>query len=292
MWRVEIGDWRLEIGDWELAGLSIGIGAPWLEWGARAAVMSAEDALEPVADRQRASLVRTVLAAVYLLFGSGLFATLSIASAWLPRGGDWVFFWARCWSRGWLAAAGVRLSVSSEVPLSRPDNYVFMANHQSALDIPVLLASLPVSTRFMAKRELFRIPVFGWAIRAGGFIPVDRRDRASARQSFQAAIARLRGGASVFVFPEETRSTDGTLLPFQRGGFLLAMKSGTPIVPVGVVGTSRVQRRGGLLVHPGPVEVRYGRPVAIGGARVGGKADFIAEVRQEIERLLAPPASH
>ena len=155
----------------------------------------------------------------------------------------------------------VRVEVRSIPSSSRAKSYVFLANHQSLFDIPVLLATSPGQVRMMAKRSLFLIPLFGWALKAGGFIPVDRADRSTARQSFSSAFARLREGTSILLFPEGTRSLDDTLLPFQRGGFLLAMKSGLPIVPVGIQGTRAIQRQGSLAIRPGTVVVTYGAPI-------------------------------
>jgi 1-acyl-sn-glycerol-3-phosphate acyltransferase len=151
-----------------------------------------------------------------------------------------------------------------------------------------LLVAWPGQARFMAKRSLFRIPVFGWAMRAGGFIPVDRRNPAQAPEAFAAATAHLAAGTSVVLFPEQMRSRDGRLLPFQRGGFLLALKSRLPILPAGIEGARAVQRRGSLVVRPGIVDVRFGAPVDVAGRRVrearpGG--ELLAEVRATIAEL-------
>jgi len=164
-----------------------------------------------------------------------------------------------------------------------------MANHQSLFDIPVLLATLPGQTRFMAKQGLFRIPIFGWALSAGGFIPVDRQDRSRAKEAFASAVARLQAGASVLVFPEETRSLDGRLLAFQRGGFLLALKSGLPIVPVGIAGTLAVQGKRSFLIHPGEVSVRYGAPIAMTGFDLRQKRELLLIVRDRIAQLAGAP---
>ena len=115
-----------------------------------------------------------------------------------------------------LATSGVRVEARRETPLEPGQGYVFMANHQSLFDIPVLLTTLPGETRMMAKRGLFQVPVFGWALRAAGFIPVDRGQREAARQSFAAALQCLESGASVLLVPEETRSRDGELLPLMQ----------------------------------------------------------------------------
>jgi 1-acyl-sn-glycerol-3-phosphate acyltransferase len=152
-------------------------------------------------------------------------------------------------------------------------------------DIPALLASLPQRTQFLAKKSLFRIPFFGWGLRLGAFVPVDREDRRRARESFTAAADRLAAGDSVLVFPEETRSPDGALLPFKKGGFLLALKSGLPIVPVGIRGTFAVRRRGSLKISPSRIEVRYGGPIEVASYGVKQREDLMAEVRRRIAEL-------
>jgi 1-acyl-sn-glycerol-3-phosphate acyltransferase len=236
------------------------------------------------------SLVATVAGNLYLVLGTLVCASLALATGWLPPRGNVIFFWARVWSRGLLLASGVRLEVERGGALDPRGRYIFMANHQSLFDIPVLLATLPGQTRFLAKHSLFRIPLFGWAIRAGGFIPVDREDRSRARDVFLAATARLRAGTSVLLFPEETRSRDGRLLPFQRGGFLLALKSGLPIVPVGIQGTLQVQTKGTLRIRPGRVRVRYGAPLPISGFALRRKGELVAEVRRHVAELAGAAA--
>jgi 1-acyl-sn-glycerol-3-phosphate acyltransferase len=236
--------------------------------------------------RVLASLLATVSGNLYLVLGTISLAAFTIGTGWipLPRGGRVFFFWARLWSRLLLLFSGVRVRAEQEAPLSRDRVYVFLSNHQSLFDIPVLLATLPVPARFLAKRELFAIPVFGWALRVGGFIPVERRSR-SAGESFRAASERLRRGGSVLLFPEETRSEDGQLLPFKRGGFLLAQKSGLPMVPVGVRGTMAVQTPKSFRIHPGRVLVRYGAPLEPVGAGRGESSRAMATVRARIAEL-------
>jgi 1-acyl-sn-glycerol-3-phosphate acyltransferase len=134
----------------------------------------------------------------------------------------------------------------------------------------------------VAKRSLFKIPLFGWALKAGGFISVDRADRSTATQTFASASARLRQGTSMLLFPEGTRSLDDTLLPFQRGGFLLALKSGLPIVPVGVHGSRAIQRRGSFAIRPGTVTVTYGAPIDPAAYGLRRKRELIGEVRRSI----------
>lgn len=222
---------------------------------------------------------------LYIVVGSVVFGTLAILGSWLPRGDLWVFLMARLWSRGLLAASGLRLEVSQVPALDSSRSFVFMSNHQSLYDIPALLATLPVPAFFFAKRSLFQIPIFGWALRAGGFISIDRRDRSNARQSFARAVKSLESGRSAVIFPEGTRSLDGHLLPFERGGFLLAIKSGAAIVPAGVRGTLAVRKRGGWKVTPGTISVFYGDELETASHTVRSRGELVDTVRRQIASL-------
>ena len=227
----------------------------------------------------------TVTGSVYLVAGTLLFAVAALVAAAIPPRGHWHHRVGRAWAKGLLAASFVRLEVEREGAVAGDVGCVFMANHQSLFDIPALLASLPGETKFLAKSSLFRIPVFGWALSAGGFVPIDRSDRSTARESFAAAIAGLERGVSVLIFPEEVRSLDARVLPFQRGGFLLALKSGLPIVPVGIEGAFAVQSRRSFLIRPGPVRVRYGRPIEVAGLAVSSLRELTSETRARVAGL-------
>lgn len=229
--------------------------------------------------------VATVTGNLFLLVGSFILGTLSILVSWIPPRGNWVFAVSKIWATSLLAASWIRVEVHHEAGIDPGRSYVFLANHQSLFDVPVLLSTVPGQVRMMAKRSLFRIPVFGWALSAGGFIPIDRGDRSTARQSFSSAMKRLRGGVSILLFPEGTRSTTGTLLPFQRGGFLLALKQGLPIVPVGIQGTRDVQPKGSWSIRPGPVVISYGVPIEVTEYGLRRKGELNTEVRRRIAEL-------
>ena len=247
--------------------------------------MSGETAT-PTRSGAFATLLATLTGNLYLVAGTLFFAVLSLLASLVPPRGRWVYYTARAWARGALLASGVRLRVEHERPLDRRGRFVFVANHQSLFDIPALLAASPGQVRLLAKASLFKIPIFGWALAAGGFVPVDRGDRDRAHSSFAAAIERLdRDGISVLLFPEETRSPDGQLLPFRRGGFLLALKTGLPIVPVGVEGSFTVQSRRSFVIRPRPIVVRYGAPLDLAAESVRRLPERIESVRGEIARL-------
>lgn len=231
----------------------------------------------------RALATLTTYAAVVV--GTIVLASLAVLLSWLPPRGAAVLFIARVWAHVVLAGAGVRLTVEVDPAFDPGRGYVFLANHESYLDVPVLLAALPVPVRFAAKKNLFKIPFFGWAIRAGGFIPVDREDRRQAVEVFTAANALIRAGGSVAFFPEGTRSLDGRLGRFKRGGFLVAQKCGAAIVPVGLAGTFEVLPRKRWSVTPGPVTVRVGAPIETADFPVSRKDELMARVRSEIKVL-------
>lgn len=230
-------------------------------------------------------VLTTITGNLFLVLGTVVFGLLALPFALLPRGDHAVFALSKLWAWGLLASSGVRVTARFEGPLDPRRSYVFLANHQSMFDIPLLLATVPVQLRLAAKRSLFRIPVFGWAIRAGGLIPVDRADRTRARATFAAAQRRLRGGVSVLLFPEGSRSLDGRIHRFERGGFLLALRTGLAIMPVGIRGTLPVQRRGSFRIRPGRVEIRYGGPIDPAPFGVRGRGDLEALVRKRLEEL-------
>ncbi len=167
---------------------------------------------------------------------------------------------ARFWGRACLFLGGTRVRVNGADQLpSGP--LIFMSNHQSGFDIPTLLAVLPRETCWIAKKELFDIPVFGTAIRRGGYIPLDRRDAHRALKSLETAVSAIRSGKRLLIFPEGTRSTDFRLLPFKRGGFKLALQAGVPVVPVTINGSGRVNPAGTLRLFPGLISVTLHRPI-------------------------------
>ncbi|MDP9122619.1 MAG: 1-acyl-sn-glycerol-3-phosphate acyltransferase [Acidobacteriota bacterium] len=237
------------------------------------------------APRSLCKILATFTGNLYLVIGSLVFGIITMLVCWLPPRGSWAAAVVRLWARGLLAASGVRVTPHLAPELDPRASYIFLCNHQSMFDIPVLLATSPGPVRMLAKRSLFRIPIFGWGMAAGGFIAVDREDRSSARQSFSQATARLAAGTSVLVFPEGTRSREPTLLPFERGGFLLALKSGLSIVPVGISGTREIQPRGSWSIRPGTAVVRYGGPVRVADYGLRRKRELVSDVRRRVAEL-------
>jgi 1-acyl-sn-glycerol-3-phosphate acyltransferase len=228
----------------------------------------------------RLSVVWPLIALATVAFG-----TPAIFAALLPPRGDWFLRFARGWARTLLAIAGVRVEVRAAGSLPRDRSFVVAANHESFCDVLVILAHLPMQVRFLAKRSVFRVPILGWSIAAAGFIPVDREERSRSAAAVEAALHRLRGGRSVVVFPEETRSPSGELLPFKKGAAHLALKSGLPILPLGLAGSFRVLPKGTLVITPGPVVLVIGRPIETEGRPPRDRAALTGELRERVHAL-------
>ena len=230
--------------------------------------------------------MRRVLSYLNLVCATLFLAGVAFAVAPFDPKGERVHRIAAVWARTLLWAAGISVSVEGGEHIAAPP-YLFMSNHQSALDISVLLSHLPVPFKFVAKRELFRIPIFGRAIKKAGYINIDRDNPREALKAIEEAVARIRGGTSVLIFPEGTRSTDGNLLPFMKGAFSLATRAGVPVVPLAVIGTNALQPPGcAVAARKGRVTVRVGKPIPMEGKGLSYKSGLMEEVRAAIEGLM------
>jgi 1-acyl-sn-glycerol-3-phosphate acyltransferase len=202
------------------------------------------------------ALVRTLAAAVFLVFYALLAGPPFILHALLT--GSVRRLYPVCVGGAQIALriAGVRARAEGTENIP-PGVCVYVSNHVSNLDPPVVVGRIPRRVALLAKRELFLLPFLGWAMRLGKFIPVNRRDPNAARASVRLARRYLRQGISYVIFAEGTRSHDGRLGEFKRGGFLLAIEAGVPVVPVSVIGTQKLLPRHGRLIRPGDVRVVF-----------------------------------
>lgn len=195
---------------------------------------------------------------------------------------------ARLWARMLLFIGGVRLEVEGREHLDPRRPYIFAANHQSQFDIFALLAAVPVPFSWLAKDELFRIPLLGPAMKGAGYIPINRTDRRAAFASIDQAAARVREGTSIVIFPEGTRSLDGKLKTFKKGGFFLAIKSRQPVVPVSISGSFRVLAKRSFRVHRGTIRIHFSPPLPTDTLSPADKDRLIAEVRRLMQQHLLP----
>jgi 1-acyl-sn-glycerol-3-phosphate acyltransferase len=182
------------------------------------------------------------------------------------------------WVRTNLLLYGVRVRALRLAPLDPTGAYVFMSNHVSQFDIlAVIVALAELQLRWVAKIELTRVPVFGWALKHTGHVIIDRRDHEQAVASLRAARAKMDTGVSVVIFPEGTRGNEEKmLLPFKKGGFMLALETGFPIVPIAVRGSREILPRGSWQPASGEIEVVVGPPIAVAGI---GRDELIERVR-------------
>lgn len=230
-------------------------------------------------------LLYTLWVWIFGLVVTPVFGSLAILTSWVPPRGRTYRYWARGWSRTLAWGAGIDVRVESTDAARAVPAAIFMANHTSAADIIVLFIALARDVRFVAKKELFWVPFLGWSMWLAGFIPVDRENKEKAREAFDEIGKKLRKGVSILVFPEGTRSRNGRLGAFKKAGFLLAMRTGLPIVPVGISGARAVLGADGVLIRRGTIAVRVGDPVPPDGYDFARRAEYVEKVRAEIARL-------
>jgi 1-acyl-sn-glycerol-3-phosphate acyltransferase len=185
----------------------------------------------------------------------------------------------------WLCGIRVRVAGREHLPHARAA--VYCANHQSNVDPPVLFDVLHPRMHIVYKAEIDAIPLLARAFRMGGFVPIDRRNKEAAMRSLEHGAASIRAGRSFLIFPEGTRSRTAELLPFKKGGFIMAIKAAAPIVPVAIQGGREAMRRGSWIIRPVTVSIRVGAPVETAGVSVDRRGELIDAVRQRIEALLA-----
>jgi 1-acyl-sn-glycerol-3-phosphate acyltransferase len=214
---------------------------------------------------------------------------LTMLIAMIRSTSPWIERVIRLWARILVRAAGIDLHLENGERIDPGKRYILVANHYSYLDIPCIFAAIPQPIRFMAKISLFKVPAFGWAITRAGFIPIDRKNRGTAVKSFDMAADRIRKGNTIVIFPEEGRTRVREMRPFQRGAFLLALKSEKTIVPIALDSTFDIWPASDFWhIRPGRVTVRVGTPIETAGLTVRDKQRLLNESREQVQKMLFP----
>ena len=220
----------------------------------------------------------------WVTFFTLFYGLLAILFSLFERHGRAANLCGRLWAGSLFFVCGIRYETTGLEQIKDGQNYIVMANHQSGLDIPLIFLTLPLQIRMMAKKELFRIPIFGWALSLGGYIKIDRSDRERAIASMDAAAERIiQEHISVVIFPEGTRSPDGELQEFKKGGFMFALQTGLPVLPLTIRGTHKLAPKKTLAIKPGSVALQIHEAVKTSRYSVETRDELIEEVRTAIQ---------
>jgi 1-acyl-sn-glycerol-3-phosphate acyltransferase len=231
--------------------------------------------------------VRSILFYIILICATLVCGLSAILVSFITGRRDLAHLCGRAWANVNLWASGVTVRMQGLEKVQRDHPYIYAANHQSLFDIFVILGRLPVQFRWLAKEELFRIPILGQAMSAIGYIPIDRKDRHKAFESLNQAAVQVQNGTSIVIFPEGTRSSDGVLQDFKKGGFILAIKSQQPIVPITISGSFHIlPKKSEWLIEPGIINMTIHPPVPTAGLGVKDRDGIIGIVREAIRRNL------
>ena len=229
-------------------------------------------------------MLRAIWVIIVALYSTAIRSVVAIMAGFIRKYSDFAYrhsFWP--WARSIVRAAGLRVKVSGSENIDSSRSYIIVSNHQSQMDIPVLVAALPLKLTFIAKKELFKIPLFSQAMRAFGILEIDRSNRNRAIETLRLAAQVIQNEKiSVLAFPEGTRSRDGKIQRFKKGAFALATEHQIPLLPVTINGTFPVLPKGKLFVHPGEVQVIIHPAVETEPYGAKGRDELIENVHQTI----------
>lgn len=223
----------------------------------------------------------------HLIIATLAMGGLTILTAAFDHSKRYIGWWPRIWAKWILWATGLSISVDGREYLQPGQQYIFMSNHASALDIPIALSILPGTVVFLAKQELFRIFFFGWSLRAMGSIPVNRSNAREAQRSVNRALKVLQTKViSLILYPEGTRTRDGKLLPFKKGVFFLALNSHLPLVPMAVSGSFEAMPPGSKTISQKSIQVTIGKPIETFGLTDQDRNSLLQDAFTSIQGLL------
>jgi 1-acyl-sn-glycerol-3-phosphate acyltransferase len=221
---------------------------------------------------------------VLIALNTAVASTMAAVAAYLNSRGNGADHISRFWAKLNLNLSGVSMSVNGDEFIDENQPYIVMANHESYYDVLALIGYLPLPLKWVMKMELRKIPIFGFACETVGHIYVDRGNSEKARKSLKAAGKKIRAGSSVVIFPEGTRSLDGKLLRFKKGGFVMALEAGVPILPVTVVGGRKILPNKSLRILPGDMKLIIHKPIPVDEYIYETREKLVERVRKAIEK--------
>lgn len=235
-------------------------------------------------------MILTFLKGFVVLFLAVPLSLVALFSIPLERSGRLYHWSAYAWSRIILRLYKIKVRVRGLDHIKGKERVIYVANHASWFDIPAMVVGIPDQIRIVFKKELTWVPIWGWALRWGPYVSIDRSNAKDALKSLDKAADQMRRGASVLLFAEGTRTRDGKLQPFKRGAFALAVRSGVPVVPVAINNSFRILPKGSLTVHPADIEIILDKPIETEGH--GGKdaeRTLMNKVHKAIEKNFKEP---
>jgi len=230
-------------------------------------------------------MIRTIFVWSSIVIATLVLGVLTLLSYPLDRKGRVGHYCARFWGRIALLANRVKVKVEGLENIKGKGPFIFMSNHQGSYDIFVLLGHLPFQFKWLVKKELFSIPFFGWAMSAAGYISIDRQGtREATVESMNKAAQKIREGMSVVIFPEGSRSPDGSIQLFKKGGFILAMKSKVPIIPISLAGSREIMSKDRLTASSGEIRIKIGDPIETEPYSVKDRPVLMEKVSETISK--------
>ena len=228
-------------------------------------------------------MIKSIFFIINVVLWTFLLGTLAILLGFIDKKGKLISFGIRCWSKILIFFSGVKIKIIGLENLKKDKNYIFASNHESNFDIPLIFSSINLHLVSIAKKELKKIPIFGWAMKSGQHIFIDRFNKIEALNSLKLAKnSIIKNPRSIIIFPEGTRSFDGKIKQFKKGGLSIAFDLEMDVVPIAVCGTRNVLKRGSIFIKPCPIQLRIGKPVNINQWKNKKKIDFANYIQKKV----------
>jgi 1-acyl-sn-glycerol-3-phosphate acyltransferase len=229
-------------------------------------------------------MIRTIFVWSCIIIATLVLGSFVLITYPFDRKGKVAHHYARLWGKVALLANRVKVKVEGMDRLNGKGPYIFMSNHQGSYDIFALLSHLPYQFKWLAKKELFSIPFFGWTMAAAGYISIDREGTRETVEAMNEAAQKIRDGMSVVIFPEGSRSPDGSVQPFKKGGFTLAIKSKVPIVPIAISGSRDIMPKDKLTATSGEIQMFVDDPIETQHCSSKDREPLMRKVRETISK--------